>query len=78
MNKLVILMVFIIFFVSCATPGPQRKVGSCVISSKHGGPYLVEGQGRDLKLRDPLRKDSPLQEIFNDTTWESIECPYCF
>lgn len=79
MNKWVSLFILAFFFVSCATPGPERKVGSCLISAKHGGPYLVEGSRKgDLKLRDPLRKDSKLLELFNDMTWEEMDCPYCF
>ncbi len=79
MKKMIPFLIVAFFFVSCATPGPKRKVGSCLISAKHGGPYLVEeSQEGDLKLRDPLRKDSKLLELSNDTTWEEMDCPYCF
>jgi len=72
-----LFLIFIMIFASCAT-GPKRTVGNCLISAKHGGPYLVKGQSDFLKLSDPLKKVEMTDNFPNDLSWEDIECPNLF
>lgn len=76
-SSLVLSIVLISCLSSCASSGPKREPGTCVLSAKYGGPYLVGGNGEDnLEFFDPLRKDAPIVNLKNDDSWETITCPF--
>ena len=73
----ILTLVFLSCLCSCASSGPQREPGTCVLSAKHGGPYVVGGNVKDnLEFFDPLRKDAPIVNLRNDDSWETVDCPF--
>lgn len=77
LTSLVLILLFVAGLSSCSSPGPKRTPGTCVLSAKYGGPYVIGGNGEDnLEFHDPIRKDAPIVNIKNDDSWENVVCPF--
>ena len=76
MKKLFPLMALVLFLCACSgmTPAPY---GKCIVSSTHGGPYVLSASSSsDVLVVDPLRTDDHGKQFPNDRTWEDIPCPF--
>ena len=68
-------LVLLFLTISCADWTPARKVGTCLKSQKHGGPYrMVSHRGYDIVVK---KLDSSGDEVTlpNDKTWNEVSCP---
>lgn len=71
--KILFAFFSLVSFISCDTFA-VKKLGSCIVSEKHGGPYkIVSGKGNKLTVKDS--KDSKMT-FPNDHSWKQTSCPF--